>query len=114
MSLLDGGLQAQIGTDPDLIEICLDGALTEITSTNVNGRIEKSETEHSVKGFYDTWQDKLITNPSERVAVILAYGLAYQPKPQDKITFGNEMNYVKAVEIDPAHATYVLRLTPTK
>jgi hypothetical protein len=120
MALLDGDLRAEIGTNPDLVAIMLPGTLTTYAVARVNGREVKTPTTHNVRGFFDNRRYAVIDGggqASERIVLLLAIdatgNVLVRPSPGDRVELAGETVTVQTCEVDPAGATYTLRLRQT-
>jgi len=98
--------------------------LTTYAVARVNGREVKTPTTHNVRGFFDNRRyavidggSSTITGSSERIVLLLAIdatgNVLVRPSPGDRVELAGETVTVQTCEVDPAGATYTLRLRQT-
>ena len=85
-----------------------------VRTGNLTGGTNPTETDHTCKGFFDTKNQRsvkgtLVQDGSEVVVLIGdTISPAVVPVPEDRVTLEGATYYIKAVDADPALATYTL------
>lgn len=122
-NLLDGGLRAEIGLDPDMRALMLPVQLVRRNKTLTGGRwVDGSPSTVNALGFLETRRAAVFSGGGsaglgqpELVCVILgldaAGAVVPEPMPLDGVVIQGETHTVKTVERDPAGATWTLTLT---
>jgi len=119
MGLLDGTIQSLISGAADFL--MLDMTLTQKSSRvyTVGSGLSESSTNHAVRGFVDStaqrFRDLALVEAGDRAIVLLqgnAPSALARISPGDLITARGIQSKVKAVDEDPAQATWTLLVSP--
>lgn len=116
MGLLDGGIQALVGSA--LSSLLLDVTYTDVTPggyTPGTGQTN-TETDYSCKGFVEDdtqiYIDRGLIAVGDRVVTITQTSLSVTPAKGDKVTIRGVTSTVQDIAQDPAQATWILGVTP--